>query len=193
LPSGGWRHTNFLISLSGAIIAAIFLLRVEAKAKLPILVLSMFRIRQFSAGVTSLFIVAATLSAINFLLPFFLQNLLGYTPSQVGWIIVADSVIIMVMAPIAGALSDRLGSRLLCTDGVGVIEEPPHFLLVTVGLSDPDQGPGRDGDCGYGFELVLRVPRGPSQQVPPGWSTELLRMLARYVRTSGARIGTPWT
>jgi MFS family permease len=61
------------------------------------------------------------LSAINFLLPFLLQNLLGYTPSQVGWIIVADSVIIMVMAPIAGALSDRLGSRLLCTVGVGVI------------------------------------------------------------------------
>ena len=128
LPRGGWRHPNFLISLAGAIIAGIFLLRVEAKAKLPILTLSMFRIRQFSAGVTSLFLIAATLSAINFLLPFFLQNLLGYTPSQVGWIIVADSVIIMVMAPIAGALSDRLGSRLLCTIGVGVIAVAQIFL-----------------------------------------------------------------
>jgi EmrB/QacA subfamily drug resistance transporter len=128
LPRGGWRHPNFLISFSGAIIAAIFLLRVEARAKLPILVLSMFGMRQFSAGVTSLFIVAATLSAINFLLPFLLQNLLGYTPSQVGWIIVADSVIIMVMAPIAGALSDRLGSRLLCTVGVGVIAVAQIFL-----------------------------------------------------------------
>ena len=128
LPRGGWRHPNFLISFSGAIIAAIFLLRVEARAKLPILVLSMFGMRQFSAGVTSLFIVAATLSAINFLLPFLLQNLLGYTPSKVGWIIVADSVIIMVMAPIAGALSDRLGSRLLCTVGVGVIAVAQIFL-----------------------------------------------------------------
>ncbi len=128
LPRGGWRHPNFLISLACAVVAGIFLLRVEAKAKMPILNLSMFRIRQFSAGVTSLFLIAATLSAINFLLPFFLQNLLGYTPSQVGWIIVADSVIIMVMAPIAGALSDRLGSRLLCTIGVGVIAVAQIFL-----------------------------------------------------------------
>lgn len=128
LPRGGWQHSHFLISLACAIVAGICLLRVEAKAKVPILMLSMFRIRQFSAGVTSLFLIAATLSAINFLLPFVLQNLLGYTPTQVGWIIVADSVIIMVMAPIAGALSDRLGSRLLCTIGVGVIAAAQIFL-----------------------------------------------------------------
>jgi EmrB/QacA subfamily drug resistance transporter len=128
LPRGGWSHPNFLITFACAVVAGIFLLRGEAKAKMPILNLSMFRIRQFSAGVTSLFLIAATLSAINFLLPFFLQNLLGYTPSQVGWIIVADSVIIMIMAPIAGALSDRLGSRLLCTIGVGVIAVAQIFL-----------------------------------------------------------------
>jgi MFS family permease len=128
LPRGGWRNPNFLLSFAGAVVTGIFLLRVEAQAKLPILTLSMFRIRQFSAGVTSLFLIAATLSAINFLLPFFLQNLLGYTASQVGWIIVADSVIIMIMAPIAGALSDRLGSRLLCTVGVGVVAVAQLFL-----------------------------------------------------------------
>jgi EmrB/QacA subfamily drug resistance transporter len=128
LPRVGWRHANFLLPFAGALVAAIFLLRAEAKAKMPILILSMFRIRQFSAGVASLFLIAATLSAINFLLPFFLQNLLGYSPSQVGWIIVADSVIIMVMAPIAGALSDRLGSRLLCTIGVAIVAIAQLFL-----------------------------------------------------------------
>src|SRR5207344_1311274 len=110
------------------VIALLFLLRVEAKTTTPILTLSMFRSRLFSAGIASLFLIAGTLSAINFLLPFFLQNLLGYSPSQVGWIIVADSVIIMIMAPIAGALSDRLGSRLLCTIGVAVIAVAQIFL-----------------------------------------------------------------
>jgi MFS family permease len=38
-----------------------------------------------------------------------------------GWIIVADSVIIMLMAPVAGTLSDRLGSRLLCTVGCAIV------------------------------------------------------------------------
>ena len=128
LPRIGWRHPTFLLTLSLSALALIFLLRTEAKAKTPILILSMFRTRLFSAGILSLFLVSATLSAINFLLPFFLQNLLGYSPSQVGWIIVADSVIIMIMAPIAGALSDRLGSRLLCTVGCAVVAVAQFFL-----------------------------------------------------------------
>ena len=128
LPRTGWAHPIFLTTLSLAVLTLIILLRVEARAGTPILILSMFRSRLFSAGNASLFLVAGTLSAINFLLPFFLQNLLGYSPSQVGWIIVADSVIIMVMAPIAGSLSDRFGSRLLCTVGCAVIGVAQFFL-----------------------------------------------------------------
>lgn len=128
LPRVGWGHLLFAATFCSSLIALLFLLRIEAKSQAPILDLSMFRLRLFSAGVASLFLVAATLSAINFLLPFLLQNMLGYTPSQVGWIIVADSIIIMIMAPIAGALSDRLGSRLLCTLGCAVIVVAQLFL-----------------------------------------------------------------
>ncbi|HVO94252.1 MAG TPA: MFS transporter, partial [Terriglobales bacterium] len=128
LPRVGWRHPIFYWTFSLSLVALLFLLRTEAKAQTPILTLSMFRIRLFSAGILSLFLVAGTLSAINFLLPFYLQYLLGYSPAQVGWIIVADSVIIMVMAPIAGALSDRLGSRLLCTVGCAVVALAQFFL-----------------------------------------------------------------
>ena len=128
LPRVGWNHPTFLLTFSLSIIALLLLLRVEAKAKTPILILSMFRSRLFSAGIVSLFLIAGTLSAINFLLPFFLQNLLGYSPSQVGWIIVADSVIIMIMAPIAGSLSDRFGSRLLCTIGCALVTVAQFFL-----------------------------------------------------------------
>ena len=128
LPRVGWRHPAFFISLFLSIVFLFFLLRTEARAKTPILMLSMFRERLFSAGVASLFLIAGTLSAINFLLPFFLQYLLGYSASQVGWIIVADSVVIMIMAPIAGALSDRLGSRLLCTVGCAIVALAQLFL-----------------------------------------------------------------
>ena len=128
LPRVGWRHPAFFISLFLSIVFLFFLLRTEARAKTPILMLSMFRERLFSAGVASLFLIAGTLSAINFLLPFFLQYLLGYSASQVGWIIVADSVVIMIMAPIAGALSDRFGSRLLCTVGCAIVALAQLFL-----------------------------------------------------------------
>jgi EmrB/QacA subfamily drug resistance transporter len=128
LPRVGWRHPVFLATLALSLVSLVFLLRTEARAKAPILLLSMFRARLFSAGIVSLFLIAGTLSAINFLLPFYLQYLLGYSPSQIGWIIVVDSVIIMVMAPIAGALSDRLGSRLLCTIGCAVVALAQYFL-----------------------------------------------------------------
>ena len=128
LPRIGWRHPAFITTLALSLIALFFLLRTENKAKAPILNLAMFRDRLFSAGIASLFLVAGTLSAINFLLPFYLQYLLGYSASQVGWIIVADSVVIMVMAPIAGALSDRLGSRLLCTIGCAIVAVAQFFL-----------------------------------------------------------------
>ncbi|MBM4260488.1 MAG: MFS transporter [Deltaproteobacteria bacterium] len=136
LPRVGWRHPLFLSCLACALVSLLILLRVEAKAVSPILHLSMFRARSFSAGILSLFVLAATLSAINFLLPFYLQNLLGYSASQAGWIVVADSVIIMIMAPIAGALSDRLGSRLLCTVGCALIAAAQLFLA-TLSLSAP--------------------------------------------------------
>jgi len=128
LPRVGWRHPVFLTTLSLSLAALMFLLRAERRTKTPILNLSLFHIRLFSAGILSLFLISGTLSAINFLLPFFLQNLLGYSPSQVGWIIVADSLIIMFMAPIAGALSDRLGSRLLCTIGCAIVAVAQFFL-----------------------------------------------------------------
>jgi MFS family permease len=105
-----------------------FLLVAESKATTPILILSMFRSRLFTAGILSLFLITSCFSAISFLLPFYLQNLLGYSPSQVGWIIIADSLIIMFMAPIAGTWSDRLGSRLLCTIGCAVIVIAQFFV-----------------------------------------------------------------
>ncbi len=128
LPRVGWRHPAFLLNVALSLVGLFFLLRTEARAKTPILTLSMFRERLFSAGVVSLFLIAGTLSAINFLLPFFLQYLLGYSAAQVGWIIVADSVVIMIMAPIAGALSDRFGSRLLCTIGCAIVAIAQLFL-----------------------------------------------------------------
>jgi len=81
-------------------------------------------------------LIAGTFAAVNFLLPFYLQNLLGYSPSQVGWIIVADSAVIMIMAPLAGALADRFGSRLLCTAGCAVIVTA-QFFVATLDLHAP--------------------------------------------------------
>lgn len=133
LPRLGWDHPAVLLILSLSVIALALLVFTETKTKTPILIVSLFRNRLFSAGILSLFFVSLTQSAISFLLPFYLQSLRGFSPSQAGWIIVADSAIIMITAPVAGWLSDRFGSRLLCTAGCSLVVIA-QFLVGSFGL-----------------------------------------------------------
>jgi EmrB/QacA subfamily drug resistance transporter len=133
IPRLGWHHPTFLLTISFSAVALALLIITELRSATPILLLHLFRDRLFSASILSLLFVALSQSAINFLLPFYLQNLMGFSPAQVGGIIVADSIIIMIMAPIAGSLSDRVGSRLLCTVGCSVIVAG-QFLVASLGL-----------------------------------------------------------
>jgi MFS family permease len=77
----------------------------------------MFRDRLFTAGNLSLFLVALGMGAITLFFPFYLQGIRGYSATQMGLILMADSAVIVFCSPIGGWLSDRFGSRLLCTSG----------------------------------------------------------------------------
>jgi len=128
LPHAGWKEPTVIRTISLATAAFALFVFVEMRTRMPILSFSLFRNRLFTASILSLFFITSTQSAISFLMPFYLQNILHYSPSQMGWIIIASSVVIVMVAPIAGWLSDRLGSRLLCTVGSGVIVIGQFFI-----------------------------------------------------------------
>ncbi|MCZ6625141.1 MAG: MFS transporter [Deltaproteobacteria bacterium] len=128
LPHLGLYHPAFLSLTLLSIVTAFLFIWTELHAETPILSLSLFRSRLFSFGNLSLFFITSTQSAIQFLMPFYLQRIMGFTPSQMGWIIITNSVVIVMIAPIAGRLSDRLGSRLLCTIGAGLIVTGQFFI-----------------------------------------------------------------
>ncbi|MGH7769031.1 MAG: MFS transporter [Candidatus Binatia bacterium] len=89
----------------------------ERRSPDPILDLRLFHKRLFTAGIVSLWLISLTQTATFFLLPFYLQGILGHTPTAVGITLIFYSVVIVFMAPLGGSLSDRFGSRLLCTIG----------------------------------------------------------------------------
>jgi EmrB/QacA subfamily drug resistance transporter len=128
LPHVSWRDPLVLRSLVLSGTAAALFVWVELRSTMPILSFSLFRNRLFSASMLSLFFITSTQSAISFLMPFYLQYILHFSPTQMGWIIIANSVVIVLVAPIAGSLSDRMGSRLLCTVGAGIIVVGQFFL-----------------------------------------------------------------
>jgi EmrB/QacA subfamily drug resistance transporter len=133
LPHLGYRHPAVLSLFAVAVVALFLFIRTELRVETPILNLELFRSRLFSAANLSLFFISSTQSGIGVLLPFYLQNLIGFTPSQMGWIIIANSVVIVMVAPVAGWLSDRLGSRLLCSVGSSLIVIG-QFLIASLNL-----------------------------------------------------------
>src|SRR5258706_2241987 len=128
LPRLGWSHPVFLLTLSTAVVALALLVALELLSKNPMLDFSLLRDRLLIAGMLILFFITSSQSAISFLMPLYLQNIMGYSPSHMGWIIIANSLVIVLVAPLAGWLSDRLGSRPLSTIGPSPTGIPPFFI-----------------------------------------------------------------
>ena len=121
----GW--TSPLILLAGASVVALvagFILW-ELRAPNPMLDLGLFRRRVFSLGVLASFMSFLSVGSIRFMMPFYLQGVLGYNPGQVGFIMLPTAVAMTIMGPIAGRLSDRYGYRAFNVAGL---------LLASVGI-----------------------------------------------------------
>ena len=128
LPHQGPRD---LLVITFFIVAAATLwlfIRTEQRAETPILSLALFENRLFTAANLSLFFLTSTQAAISVLIPFYLQNLMGFTPTQMGWILIGGSAVIIVLAPVAGRLSDRFGSRILCSVGAAIMIVGQYFI-----------------------------------------------------------------
>jgi EmrB/QacA subfamily drug resistance transporter len=128
LPHQGPRD---LLVITFFIVAAATLwlfIRTEQRAETPILSLALFENRLFTAANLSLFFLTSTQAAISVLIPFYLQNLMGFTPTQMGWILIGGSAVIILLAPVAGRLSDRFGSRILCSVGAAIMVVGQYFI-----------------------------------------------------------------
>ncbi len=116
----GWGSLEIAGSLAvGTALVAGFIAW-ERRASAPMLDLGMFRNRAFAAtnGV-SLLMYFGMFGSI-FLLAQFLQTAQGYSPLGAGLRTLPWTAMPMLVAPIAGALSDRIGGRPLMATGLGL-------------------------------------------------------------------------
>lgn len=106
----GFDDALVLLLLIGCVVGLGVFLMVENRSPHPIIRLEMFRNRNFTlslaAGV-SVFVVVAT----NFIVPFYLEFGRGYEVQQIGLMIGAFPIMLGVLSPLAGSLSDRFGTR----------------------------------------------------------------------------------
>lgn len=111
-PVMGWDSPLVLASLLLAVVLLAFFIRIELRVPSPMLDLSLFKRRVFSLSVVSAILNYLCVYIILFLLPFYLINGRELAPSHAGLILSAQPVIMAIVAPISGYLSDRLGARL---------------------------------------------------------------------------------
>lgn len=94
---------------------------VELRSPSPLVDLHLLRRRIFTSSLgTSLFSFWMS-GAHTFVVPFFLQNILEFSPSKVGMLIFPVALTVMVMAPIGGRISDRIGVRVPASIGLSII------------------------------------------------------------------------
>jgi EmrB/QacA subfamily drug resistance transporter len=116
----GWASGEILAALTGgAVLTAAFVLW-ELRASAPMLPMRLFRSRTFAAAnAASLFMFFGMFGSI-FLLTQFLQTVQGYSPLDSGLRILPWTAMPIFVAPIAGALSDRIGGRPLMAAGLAL-------------------------------------------------------------------------
>jgi EmrB/QacA subfamily drug resistance transporter len=107
---------SLLFAFAGLVALFIILAR---RTDDPVLDLGLFRNQLFTAGISTLALISLTQTATFFLLPFYLQGILSLSATEVGVTLIFYSVVIVVLAPVGGSLSDRFGSRILCVAGCG--------------------------------------------------------------------------
>ena len=120
---------SIVLAGAGGVVALVAFLLAERHSPNPMMPLSMFSSRQFSAANAVTFVVYAALAGVFFLLVAFLQISLGYSPIAAGAASLPVTALMLSLSARSGALAQRIGPRIPLTLGPLVIAA--GMLLMT--------------------------------------------------------------
>ena len=112
---GGASQTLLALAFVGALWGFI---SQEKKTASPMIDLSFFSVPAYGYGSVGLLTCCITQGLVTFIAPFYLQGVLQLSPTFMGIIFLAPSVLSMVLSPVSGAMTDRFGARFLLILGV---------------------------------------------------------------------------
>lgn len=116
----GFHLWSARVPLVLALAGLVIFLSIETHAHQPMMDLSLFRNVLFSLNLLMGMLVFIVMAGM-FIMPFYLQLVQGYSTTQVGLMIIANPITMGLVAPFAGSLSDRFGSRKITLIGLVMI------------------------------------------------------------------------
>jgi EmrB/QacA subfamily drug resistance transporter len=117
----GWTSPEILGLFGAAAALLVAFVVLERYQRLPMLDLSLFRIGSFTGSNLVAMLVSLGMFGVFFFVSLYIQNILGWTPTQAGASFLPMTILIILIAPIAGKLSDRIGSRWLMGAGMTLV------------------------------------------------------------------------
>lgn len=117
----GWTSIPTVALLAFAVILLAVFLYIQQHTAHPMLDLSLFKQLSFSLTTASAVINYIGVFSSIFLMPYYLIQGRGFSAAQAGLILTAQPVIMAIIAPISGTLSDRIGTRIPTVLGMAVL------------------------------------------------------------------------
>jgi EmrB/QacA subfamily drug resistance transporter len=117
----GWGSPEIIGLFVGAVVLFAVFIWLELRQRLPMLDLDLFKIGSFAGANIVAMLVSLGMFGVFFFISLYVQNVLGYSPTKAGAIFLPMTVLIIVIAPISGKLSDRVGSRWLMGAGMTIL------------------------------------------------------------------------
>jgi EmrB/QacA subfamily drug resistance transporter len=114
----GWGSARIVGSFAIAAVALLAFVYLESHQRAPMLPLDLFRNRTYTGANTVILLVALAMFGVFFFVSLYMQRVLGYSPVQTGAAFLPMTVLIVLVAPLAGRMTDRVGSRSFMTAGM---------------------------------------------------------------------------
>lgn len=138
----GYNHPSMILSFIAAAVFFAAFIWMEKKIEVPLLHLEIFSNSLFTISILCGFISFIAISASNIILPFYFQQTLKLSPASTGFLMMVSPIVLAVVAPFSGYLSDKMGSEILTVIGlvltslglqlIGTLDEKSPVVMLMV-------------------------------------------------------------
>ena len=119
--SAGWSSMPVVAAFAAAVAALGVFIVLERRSPAPLLELALFRSRNLTGANAVSLLSTAVMCAVFFFISLYLQVVRGYTALDAGLAFLPMTVLVCLVAPVAGRLGDRVGRRLPTVVGMAVL------------------------------------------------------------------------